>query len=99
MVDTYQLQRMLSGMQDQLTNFEKLVKNTQNMVQNQSFLPQKAQQLSAPQEPSAQQGMLLKMYDEFAKENEDDAKALAAVVNKFGRYLQGKAAKATPPQQ
>ena len=102
MVDLNQLQRMLSGMQDQLAGFERLLRTQQTWQHTQKagnqipFNNLTVQQLSAPSELPEQEKILLKMYDEFSRENEDDAKALSSALNKFGRYVQSRVAKMQP---
>lgn len=99
MIDVLQLQRMLTNLQDQITAVDRMMKQAYAIpqMQQQNKVPEVVKtpepQVQVVQEQSAQTGMLLKLMEEFSKENETDAKALAALVQKFGRYVQSKAAK------
>lgn len=92
MADEQEVQRLLRGYQDQLAAFQAALKNPQAVLQHLGVIP--AQQSAAPEAAIAPQGLLLKMFEEFAGECPEEAGKLASSMVKFGRFLQSKASRA-----
>lgn len=91
MADEQEVQRLLRGYQDQLAAFQAALRNPQAVLSQLGLAP--VQQSPASNAAIAPQGLLLKMFEEFAGVEPEDARQLAASVAKFGRFLQSKASK------